>query len=60
MSRAVRVGDPLTVMRIGRVDPSRLEVRGPRRGCPAGTVRVDYARGADEQSGLYVALNEAF
>lgn len=25
-----------------------------------GTVRVDYGRGADEQSGLYVALNEAF
>jgi hypothetical protein len=23
-------------------------------------VRVDYARGADGQSGLYVALNEAF
>jgi outer membrane protein assembly factor BamA len=24
------------------------------------TIRVDYGRGADEQSGLYVALNEAF
>lgn len=25
-----------------------------------GTIRVDYGRGADEQSGLYVAFNEAF